>query len=68
MYLQIVEFLSLAKLSTNENQYSMITKKISKTLKYNPKTEKEYCCVPAVLQMIQEGRGFEFVSQDEIDC
>jgi len=34
--------------------------------KYNPKTEKEYCCVPAVLQMVQERRCLEFTSQDEI--
>jgi hypothetical protein len=33
---------------------------------YNPKTEKEYCCVPAVLQMIQERRGLSLASQDEI--
>ena len=40
--------------------------KISTTPKYNPITEKEYCCVPAVLQMIQERRGLESASQDEI--
>ena len=40
--------------------------KISTTPRYNPITEKEYCCVPAVLQMIQERRGLEFNSQDEI--
>jgi hypothetical protein len=40
--------------------------KISITPKYIPKTEKLYCCVPAVLQMIQERRGLEFASQDEI--
>jgi hypothetical protein len=40
--------------------------KISITPKYDPKVEKPYCCVPAVLQMIQERRGFEFASQDEI--
>lgn len=40
--------------------------KISITPKYNPKTEKPYCCVPAVLQMIQERRGLDFASQDEI--
>ena len=34
--------------------------------KYNPKTEKEYCCVPAVIQMIQGRRGFNYASQDEI--
>jgi hypothetical protein len=44
----------------------MITMKISVTPKYNPKTEKPYFCVPAVLQMIQERRGLEFASQDEI--
>jgi hypothetical protein len=36
------------------------------TPKYKPKTEKEFCCVPAVLQMIQERRGLEYGSQDEI--
>ena len=40
--------------------------KISVTPKYNIKMEKPYCCVPAVLQMIQERRGLEFASQDEI--
>lgn len=40
--------------------------KINMTPKYNPKTEKEYCCVPAVLQMIQERRGLKYTSQDEI--
>lgn len=40
--------------------------KISITPKYNPITEKPYCCVPAVLQMIQDRRGLEFASQDEI--
>jgi len=40
--------------------------KISIIPKYNLKTEKEYCCVPAVLQMVQERRGFEFSSQEEI--
>ena len=40
--------------------------KISITPKYNPKTEKEHCCVPAVLQMIQVRRGLKFNSQDEI--
>ena len=44
----------------------MVTMKISITPKYNLKTEKEYCCVPAVLQMIQERRGLKFTSQDEI--
>jgi hypothetical protein len=34
--------------------------------RYNPKTEKPYCCVPAVLQMIQERRSLQFASQDEI--
>ncbi|HBF37123.1 MAG TPA: hypothetical protein DDW50_07365 [Firmicutes bacterium] len=33
---------------------------------YDPKIEKEYCCVPAVLQMIQERRNLRFASQDEI--
>ena len=40
--------------------------KISITPRYIPKTEKPYCCVPAVLQMIQERRSLEFDSQDEI--
>jgi hypothetical protein len=40
--------------------------KISIILKYNLKTEKKYCCVPAVLQMVQERRGLEFSSQEEI--
>jgi hypothetical protein len=30
--------------------------------------EKEYCCVPAVLQMIQKRRGIAYSSQDEIGC
>jgi hypothetical protein len=42
--------------------------KISITPKYNIKPEKEYCCVPAVLQMIQERMGLKFISQDEIGC
>jgi hypothetical protein len=42
------------------------TMNVSITSKYNPKTEKDYCCVPAVLQMIQERRGLEYSSQDEI--
>lgn len=33
---------------------------------YNPITEKDYCCVPAVLQMIQGRRGLGYDSQDEI--
>ena len=33
---------------------------------YDPITEKPYCCVPAVLQMIQRRRGIEYDSQDEI--
>ena len=40
--------------------------KISITSKYNPKTEKEYCCVPAILQMIHDRRGLKYASQDEI--
>lgn len=43
-----------------------IIMKISITPKYNPRTEKPYCCVPAVLQMIQERRGLKSDSQDEI--
>ncbi len=34
--------------------------------KYEPITEKKYCCVPAVLQMIQGRRGLINLSQDEI--
>jgi hypothetical protein len=33
---------------------------------YKMVREKEYCCVPAVLQMIQSRRGLAFDSQDEI--
>lgn len=44
----------------------MVTMKISITPKCNPKTEKEYCCVPAVLQMIHDRRGLKYASQDEI--
>ena len=40
--------------------------KICISPRYNPKTERPYCCVPAVLQMTQERRGHEFASQDEI--
>ncbi len=40
--------------------------KLSIIPSYNPKPEKEYCCVPAVLQMIQERRNLTFASQDEI--
>lgn len=40
--------------------------KISIIPKYNLKIEKEYCCVPAVIQMVQERRGLEFSSQEEI--
>ncbi|MCP4260688.1 MAG: hypothetical protein GY774_24660 [Planctomycetes bacterium] len=34
--------------------------------KYEPITEKKYCCVPAVLQMIQVRQGLINLSQDEI--
>lgn len=50
----------------DKNQYSTSAMKISTNPEYNPRTEKEYCCVPAVLQMIQERRGLEFASQEEI--
>ena len=40
--------------------------KIGITPEYIPKTEIPYCCVPAVLQMIQGRRGLGFTSQDEI--
>jgi len=33
---------------------------------YEPITEKEFCCVPAVLQMVQTRHGFDCLSQDEI--
>lgn len=32
---------------------------------YSPVTEMPYCCVPAVLQMIQKRRGLEYQSQEE---
>ena len=35
-------------------------------MRYHPITEKSYCCVPAVLQMIQERRGMGSMTQDEI--
>lgn len=35
-------------------------------MRYDPITEKPYCCVPAVLQMIQARRGLRSMSQDEI--
>ena len=35
-------------------------------MRYDPITEKPYCCVPAVLQMIQARRGLPVLSQDEI--
>jgi len=40
--------------------------KLEITPPYDPITEKEYCCVPAVLQMIQARRGLRYLSQDEI--
>lgn len=33
---------------------------------YIPITEKAYCCVPAVLQMVQKRRNLPILSQDEI--
>lgn len=42
------------------------TMKLEISPKYEPITEKEYCCVPAVLQMVQERRGLPSLSQDEI--
>ena len=33
---------------------------------YEPITEKEFCCVPAALQMIQNRRGLAYLTQDEI--
>ena len=35
-------------------------------MRYDPITEKPYCCVPAVLQMIQSRRGLRSKSQEEI--
>jgi hypothetical protein len=35
-------------------------------MRYDPITEKPYCCVPAILQMIQARRGLRSMSQDEI--
>jgi hypothetical protein len=35
-------------------------------MKYNPISEKPYCCVPAVLQMIQARRSLPMKSQEEI--
>lgn len=35
-------------------------------MRYNPISEKPYCCVPAVLQMILARRGLPCMSQDEI--
>ena len=35
-------------------------------MRYDHITEKPYCCVPAVLQMIQARRGLSSMSQDEI--
>jgi hypothetical protein len=35
-------------------------------MKYDHIIEKPYCCVPAVLQMIQARRGLRFISQEEI--
>ncbi len=40
--------------------------KIETSPKYQIITEKEYCCVPAVLQMIQGRRGLNFKTQDQI--
>lgn len=36
------------------------------SMRYDPITEKPYCCVPAVLQMILKRRGLPFMTQDEI--
>ena len=35
-------------------------------MRYDPIIEKPYCCIPAVLQMIQVRRGFRSMTQDEI--
>jgi hypothetical protein len=48
------------------SNYKVMGTKIGIVPKYKPVTEKEYCCVPAVLQMIQERRGLRVFSQDII--
>lgn len=40
--------------------------KIVLTPEYEPRKEKEYCCVPAVLQMVQQRRNIPYTTQDEI--
>jgi hypothetical protein len=46
--------------------FRVVGMKIGIVPKYTPVTEKEYCCVPAVLQMIQERRGLRLYTQDII--
>ena len=46
--------------------FRVVGMKIGTVPKYSPVTEKEYCCVPAVLQMIQERRGLRLFTQDII--
>jgi len=46
--------------------YRVVGMKIGTVPKYNAITEKEYCCVPAVLQMIQERKGLRLFTQDII--
>jgi hypothetical protein len=48
------------------NNYKVVGMKIGIVPKYNAIVEKEYCCVPAVLQMIQERRGLRLFTQDII--
>jgi hypothetical protein len=48
------------------NSYKVAGMKIGIVPKYNPITQKEYCSVPAVLQMIQERRGLRLFTQDLI--
>ena len=40
--------------------------KIEMTPPYTPVTEMPYCCLPAVLQMVQYRRGLEYESQGKI--
>ena len=35
-------------------------------MRYDPVTEKPYCCVPAIFQMIQARRDLPYMTQDEI--
>lgn len=46
--------------------YKVMGTRIGIVPKYNPITEKEYCSIPAVLQMIQERRRLRLFTQDII--